>query len=70
MEWEQGYRKSVASSLHSLTASDFVCGVGTRRKERLHAIFGTVLFGRVAQHQQPAFMILILPRLQKTIGCG
>ena len=53
-----------------LPSRDFVGGVGARSEECLHAVFGAVLLGVVGQHEQPGFMVLILPGLQKAIGCG
>ena len=46
---------------HSLSARNFISGVGARREENFQAIFGAVLLGVVGQHQQPGFVVLVLP---------
>ena len=67
LEREKGDGECVPPASHSLSARNFVSGIGARREENFQAIFGAVLLGLVGQHQQPGFVVLVLPCLKKAI---
>ena len=62
--------KAVAPGLQFFPARDFVGRVAPGSEENFQAIFGAVLLCGIGQHEQTGFVVLILPRLKKTIGRG